>query len=92
MCSISDSDLNGIMNNYALEGIGIPTFFQRHSLKNSPCFLAASTAHLSFHKAATILGVGKQYVVPVPVDCNARMDVKGEAFFMFLVFQDKIFI
>lgn len=77
MCSITDSDLLGIMANYGLESIGIQDFTKRHHLKNNPCSLASTTAHVSLFKGATILGVGKEHLIPVPVDDNARMDVKG---------------
>lgn len=77
MCGITNSDLLGIMTKYGLESIGIQEFTQRHKLQNNPCSLASTTAHVSLFKGATILGVGKEHLVPVPVDDNARMDVKG---------------
>jgi len=77
MCGINKSDLLGIMNKYGLESTGIQEFSQRHNFQNSPCYLASTSAHISFFKGATILGVGKEHLVPVPVDDNARMNVKG---------------
>jgi hypothetical protein len=79
MCAISDSDLLGIMTNYSYESIGTQVFCQRHNLKTNPCSIAPTTAHVSIFKAATILGVGKKNLVLVPVDENARMDVKGKS-------------
>jgi len=77
MCSITNSDLLGLMTKYAFESLGTQEFCQRHKLKNNPCSLAPTTAHVSIFKGATILGVGKGNLIPVPVDENARMDVKG---------------
>jgi len=87
MCSISDSDLLGIMTKYAFESLGTLVFCQRHKLKNNPCSLAPTTAHISLFKGATILGVGKEHLITVPVDDHARMDVKGivESFCHFLM-------
>ena len=77
MCAISNSDVLGVMSKYAFESIGTQEFCQRHNLKNNPCSLAPTTAHVSLFKGATILGVGKGNLIVVPVDENARMDIKG---------------
>jgi hypothetical protein len=90
MCAISDSDLLGIMTNYSYESIGTQVFCQRHNLKTNPCSIAPTTAHVSIFKAATILGVGKKNLVLVPVDENARMDVKGKSLLFLRLFSINI--
>lgn len=39
---------------------------------------AAEFGHISFTKAVTILGLGKNSLVPVAVDEHSRMDAKGK--------------
>ena len=65
-----------IVDTYLYESIGPHEFYRRHNLTKSPCIVAASTYHVSFLKAANIIGLGKEGIVIVPVDENARMDCK----------------
>ena len=46
-------------------------------LTNSPCIEVGSTYHVSFLKGVTIAGLGKENLVTVPVDKNARLDANG---------------
>ena len=78
MAGIEHTELMEIMNDYAYESIGALEFGIRHGLKKSPCFLIATTCHVCFLKAATVLGLGKGNIVYVPVDDHARMNPKGE--------------
>ena len=78
LAGIERPELMGIMNDYAYESIGALEFGIRHDLKKSPCFLIATTCHVCFLKAATVLGLGKGNIVYVPVDDRARMNPEGE--------------
>ncbi|XP_048584706.1 uncharacterized protein LOC5498142 isoform X2 [Nematostella vectensis] len=77
MCGMTSSDLLGVMANYGYDAIGIQNFCARHGLKQNPCVLAPTTAHVSLYKGCTILGMGKGNLITIPVDDNARMCVKG---------------
>lgn len=46
-------------------------------LTNSPCIVVGSTYHVSVLKGVTIAGLGKENLVTVPVDKNARLDANG---------------
>lgn len=65
------------MGKYLYECIGTQEFCRRHMLTNSPCIVVGSTYHVSFLKGVTITGLGKENLVTVPVDKNARLDANG---------------
>lgn len=67
-----------IMSQYLYESIGVQEFVRRHMLTQSPCVIVPSTVHISLTKAVTILGLGRESLVTVAVDEDARMDPKGE--------------
>lgn len=66
-----------IMSQYLYESIGVQEFVRRHMLTQSPCVIVPSTVHISLTKAVTILGLGRECLVTVAVDEDARMDPKG---------------
>jgi len=65
-----------VMSKYLYESIGVQAFVRRHMLTQSPCVIVPSTLHISLTKAVTILGLGRESIVTVPVDEDARMDPK----------------
>ena len=73
-----DQEFMEIMGEYLYESIGAQEFSQRHGLTQSACVIAPSTLHISFMKAITILGLGRENIVTVAVDENARMEPEGE--------------
>ena len=77
LTKLEHGDFMEIMKDYLYESIGAQEFVRRHMLIQSPCVLIASTAHISFTKAVTILGLGKESLVTVAVDHDARMKMKG---------------
>lgn len=70
--------VTNIVDTYLYETIGPHEFYSRHNLKKPPCIVAASTYHVSFLKAVNIIGLGKDGLVLVPADENARMDCDGK--------------
>ena len=70
-----------IMESYLYESIGAQDFAQRHELKNTACVMVPSTWHISFAKAVTVLGLGRNSLIAVSVDKDARMDPKGQFIF-----------
>ena len=78
---LTSTDLKDILKGYAYETLGTQEFCRRHNLKKPACFLTPSTCHVSFVKAATILGLGKENIDLVPVDDRARMNTDGKGYF-----------
>ena len=77
LTKLSHQDFMGIMGGYLYESIGTQEFARRHVLTQSACVIVPSTSHISFTKAVTILGLGRESLVTVAVDEDARMDPKG---------------
>ena len=75
---ISEDELGSLLKNHLYECIGITEFNKRHGLTQNPCVVAASTYHVSFDKAMTILGIGRENLVKVAVDEDARMKTDGK--------------
>lgn len=70
---ITEDELGILLSKHLYECIGITEFNNRHGLTQNPCVVAASTYHVSFDKAVTILGIGRENLVHVPVDKDARI-------------------
>lgn len=70
---ITEDELGNLLTKHLYECIGITEFNKRHGLTQNPCVVAASTYHVSFDKAMTILGIGRENLVHVPVDEDARI-------------------
>ena len=81
LANLSHQDFMGIMGGYLYESIGTQEFIRRHKLTQSACVVIASTAHISFTKAVTILGLGRESLVTVAVDEDARIDIEGWCMF-----------
>ena len=77
LTGLEHQEFMGIMGSYLYESVGAQEFARRHMLTKSPCIIAPSTAHISFTKAVTILGLGRESLVTVAVDEDARMEPKG---------------
>jgi len=77
LTGLEHGEFMDIMSDYLYESIGAAEFGRRHPLIEKSCVVVPSTAHISFTKAVTILGLGKNSLVPVAVDEESRMDAKG---------------
>lgn len=88
---LKHQDVMEIMGSYLYESVGAQEFTRRHMLTQSPCVIAPSTAHISFTKAVTILGLGRESLVTVAVDDDARMEPKGSPANLFGVVHIKQF-
>ena len=76
------SDFMDLLSDYLYESIGAAEFARHHPLIEKTCVIVPSTAHISFTKAVTILGLGKNSLVPVAVDENSRIDSAGKEFYV----------
>ena len=77
LAKIDQAALRKILADYLYESIGAQEFCNRHMQTTTPCVVVASTYHVSLLKAVTITGLGKECLVTVPVDANARMNSEG---------------
>ena len=78
LTGLEHGEFMDVMSDYLYESIGAPEFARRHPLIEKACVVAPSTAHISFTKAVTVLGLGKNSLIPVAVDDNSRMDASGK--------------
>ena len=76
---VTYEELMTLLKGYTLESIGAFMFYKRYDIKNPPCVLLPSTAHISLYKGTNItgLGTGDKNVVLIPVDKSSRMNMKG---------------
>jgi len=51
-----------------------PEFFDRHGVR-PPALIVPATAHYSWSKAMTLLGLGRAQLIRIPTDARMRMDV-----------------
>lgn len=86
MTKLQHQEFMKIMENYLYEFIGALEFMRRHKLTKTPCVVVPDTSHNSFAKAVTLLGLGRDSLVTVAVDQDARMDAKGEFYIVLLSF------
>ena len=71
---ITEDELGNLLTEHLYECIGVTKFNKIHKLTQDPCVVAASTYHVSFDKAMTILGIGRENLVHVAVDEDARIN------------------
>lgn len=74
---IPQNTLNNALDKYSIQSLGFQEFSHRF-LRDVPqpaAIMAPATMHYSWPKNAAILGIGKNNVVGVPVDLDARMDI-----------------
>ncbi|KAK2547035.1 L-tyrosine decarboxylase, partial [Acropora cervicornis] len=74
MAKLQHQEFMEIMENYLYESIGALEFTRRHKLTKTPCVMVPRTSHVSFSKAVTMLGLGRDSLVTVKMDEDARMD------------------
>ncbi|XP_015748257.1 PREDICTED: uncharacterized protein LOC107328056 [Acropora digitifera] len=74
MTKLQHQEFMEIMENYLYESIGALEFTRRHKLTKTPCVMVPRTSHVSFSKAVTMLGLGRDCLVTVEMDEDARMD------------------
>ena len=86
MTKLQHQEFMKIMENYLYEFIRSLEFVRRHKLTKTPCVVVHDTSHNSFAKAITLLGLGRDSLVTVAVDQDARVDAKGEFYIVLLSF------
>ena len=68
--------LSTILDDYTLPSLGMARFLNTNKI-NYPVFISPATNHYSFSKAATLLGLGYNSIIQVPVKSDGKQDLKG---------------
>ncbi|XP_065680991.1 uncharacterized protein LOC100209120 isoform X2 [Hydra vulgaris] len=75
-CNLENTELiDSALKKHSVVSIGLGNFVQRQQLANSPVIFCPGTCHYSYPKAATILGLGDQSIIPLEVDRNCRVNM-----------------
>lgn len=70
--------LNEATSRFTPQSLGLGEFHARYLAGSpSPAFFVPGTKHYSFPKAAALLGIGAGNMIDVPVDLDARLDVRS---------------
>jgi glutamate/tyrosine decarboxylase-like PLP-dependent enzyme len=74
---ISTTTLSNVLDNYSIQNLGFLEFYNKflRGKAKDPVMFAPSTMHYSWPKAAAVLGLGANNIIPIHVDLNARMEV-----------------
>nr|XP_047143435.1 L-tyrosine decarboxylase-like [Hydra vulgaris] len=73
-CKLENTKLiDAALKKHSVISIGLANFMHRQKLENSPVIFCPGTCHYSYPKAATILGLGDQNIIPLEADCNCRV-------------------
>lgn len=57
--------------------VGDRQFMERHKI-NPAVYMVPANCHYSWPKAGTLLGLGSDALIPVPLDDNFRTSIDGE--------------
>lgn len=71
---VSEDALDQI-NKYSVQELGFPAFHRAG--EKSPAIICPGTMHYSWPKGASLLGLGRDALIDVPVDLEARMNVRA---------------
>ena len=73
---IDPTYLGNVLQSYSIQNLGF-TSFEREYLKDVPpaALFGPGTMHYSWPKAAALLGLGKENLIDIPLDLNARMEI-----------------
>lgn len=70
-------DVEALLSQYKVENTGMSSFMRRHAPTSSdPVLVTPATAHYSWPKAMSLLGLGRDATIQVKVDLDARLDLQ----------------
>lgn len=70
-------DVEAIVASYKIENAGISAFLRRYApTSQDPVLITPATAHYSWPKAMSLLGLGRDSTIQVYVDLDARLDMQ----------------
>lgn len=74
ICKLGENELDTYLSPYLLQNVGLPEYTKKYQLTSRMKVFVPVTRHYSWPKAGTLLGIGQDHVVGIPVDDNCRMD------------------
>ena len=74
--NVSMQTLSSILDDYTQTSLGMVRFLNANKI-NCPVFFSPATNHYSWPKAATLLGLGYDSLIQVPVKSDGRQDLAG---------------
>ncbi|KAG7093015.1 hypothetical protein E1B28_009312 [Marasmius oreades] len=72
---ISQGTLDGILDRYSIQTVGKDRLDRDFDIKLPPQYLLSRANHYSWPKGAAILGIGKENMLELRVDDDARLDI-----------------
>lgn len=75
LCGLKANELDGYLAPFLLQNVGIMEYAREYPDIRKIKIFVPVTRHYSWPKAATVLGLGQDSVIGIPVDDNCRMDV-----------------
>ena len=73
LCHLKEGELDTYLSPYLLQNVGLLEYARKYpELRNAKIFVPA-TKHYSWPKAGTLIGLGQDNIVGIPVDENCRM-------------------
>ncbi len=74
---VSIETLSSIIDSHTIVSMGTYGFMKASKLVESPVLFVPTTHHYSLAEAATLLGLGYNSLISLPLDVNCRQDTKG---------------
>lgn len=75
MCNLSSGELDTYLAPFLLQNIGLMEYTRIYPSISNVKILVPATYHYSWPKASTILGLGQDSIIKIPVDDNCRMNI-----------------
>ncbi|CAB4475881.1 unnamed protein product [Rhizophagus irregularis] len=86
---MSPDFLQNALNDYIIQTIGKEYLEKKFGIENPILYFASATMHYSWPKGCAITGIGSRNLIPVPVDNDARMNLKKLEKFLEKCVKDK---
>ncbi|KAF8466153.1 pyridoxal phosphate-dependent transferase [Kalaharituber pfeilii] len=86
---ISQTFLEQALNDYSPQTMGKDALEKKFEIQNSAKIMVPATKHYSWPKGAAITGIGRENVIDVAVDVDARMDMASLKKWLDKCFEEK---
>lgn len=76
ICKLEDGAIDKYLAPFLIQNRGLVSYAQRYPETANVRILVPATKHYSWPKAGTLLGLGQDSVIGIPVDDRCRMDIE----------------